>query len=71
MKIAHITCYEVIVPAKPGTVSSESINKPLHMLPVGAKAGWSVQFDQLSKIVLKLELDSGITGWGELYRSHN
>ena len=71
MKIAHITSYEVIVPAKPGMVASESINKPLHMLPVGAKAGWSVQFDQLSKIVLKLELDSGITGWGELYRSHN
>ncbi len=71
MKIAQITCYEVIVPAKPGTVASESINKPLHMLPVGAKAGWNVQFDQLSKILLKLELDSGITGWGELYRSHN
>ena len=71
MKIKHITTYEVVVPAKPGTVASESINKPLHMLPVGAKAGWSVQFDQLSKIILKLELDSGIIGWGELYRSHN
>ena len=41
------------------------------MLPVGAKAGWSVQFDQLSKIILKLELDNGVIGWGELYRSHN
>jgi len=71
MKIKHITTFEVIVPAKPGTVSSESINKPLHMLPVGAKAGWSVQFDQLSKIILKLELDNGVVGWGELYRSHN
>ncbi len=70
MKIKRITSYEVIVPAKPGTVSSESINKPLHMLPVGAKAGWNVQFDQLSKIVLKLELDSGVVGWGELYRDH-
>jgi len=71
MKIHHITCYEVKVPAKPGTVSSVSIDKPLHMLPVGAKAGWSVQFDQLSKIILRLELKNGITGWGELYRSHD
>jgi muconate cycloisomerase len=71
MRIEHITCYEVMVPAKPGTVDSESINKPLHQLPLGARAGWNVQFDQLSKIVLKLELDSGITGWGELYRSHH
>lgn len=71
MKINHIICYEVKVPAKPGTVSSESIDKPLHMLPVGAKSGWSVQFDQLSKIILKLELDNEVTGWGELYRGHN
>ena len=71
MKIARINTYEVIVPAKPGMVASESINKPLHMLPVGAKSGWSVQFDQLSKIVLRLELDNGIVGWGELYRSHD
>lgn len=41
------------------------------MLPVGAKPGWSVQFDQLSKIILKLELSNGVIGWGELYRSHN
>ncbi len=71
MKIDRITCHEVKVPAKPGTVSSESINKPLHMLPVGAKSGWSVQFDQLPKIILELELDGGLIGWGELYRSHD
>ncbi len=71
MIIDHITCYEVKVPARPGAVASESINKPLHMLPVGAKAAWEVQFDQLSKIILKLELDSGIIGWGELYRDHD
>ena len=71
MRIKQITCFEVKVPAKPGTVSSASINKPLHMLPVGAKAGWEVQFDQLTKVVLKLELDNGIVGWGELYRGHD
>jgi muconate cycloisomerase len=71
MKITRITTFEVIVPARPGMVASESVNKPLHMLPVGAKPGWSVQFDQLSKIILKLELSNGVIGWGELYRSHN
>lgn len=71
MKITRITCYEVKVPSNAGTVEGKGINKPLHKLPVGAKAGWTVQFDQLSKIILKLELESGIVGWGELYRSHN
>jgi len=39
MRIEHITCYEVMVPAKPGTVDSESINKPLHQLPPNYLAG--------------------------------
>ncbi|RYD90599.1 MAG: mandelate racemase, partial [Sphingobacteriales bacterium] len=71
MKITRITCFEVIVPAKEGTIESKGIHKPLHKLPVGAKAGWSLQFDQLSKLIIKLELASGIIGWGELYRGHN
>ncbi len=71
MKISRITCYEVIVPAKPGVVASASINKPLHKLPVGAKAGWSIQFDELPKLVVRLELADGLTGWGELYRNHD
>jgi muconate cycloisomerase len=71
LKIKHITCYEVVVPARPGAVASASIDKPLHMLPVGVKSGWSVQFDQLPKVIVRLELDNGIIGWGELYRSHN
>ena len=71
MKIARITCYEVIVPAHQGAIESKGIDKPLHKLPVGAKSGWSMQFDQLSKLVLKLELDSGLVGWGELYRGHD
>lgn len=71
MKISRITCYEVKVPAQPGAVEGKGINKPLHKLPIGAKSGWTVQFDQISKLLIKLELDSGIIGWGELYRSHN
>ncbi len=71
MKIIRFTCYEVKVPARPGTVESSGIGKPLHKLPVGAKSGWSVQFDQLPKLILKMELSNGIVGWGELYRDHN
>ena len=71
MKIKRITCFEVIVPAKPGVIESKGINKPLHKLPVGAQSGWSVQFDQLPKLILQLELDNGIMGWGELYRNHD
>ena len=71
MTIRKFTCFEVVVPARPGTIQSKTINKPLHKLPVGAQSAWSKQFDQLPKLILKMELDSGITGWGELYRDHD
>jgi len=71
MRIRSITAHEVKIPARPGVVQSKGIDKPLHKLPVGAKSGWSVQFDQLPKLVLKMELDNGVIGWGELYRDHN
>ena len=71
MKIQKITATEVVVPAREGVIESKGINKPLHKLPVGAKEGWSVQFDELPKVILKMELDNGVIGWGELYRSHD
>ena len=71
MKITKITCYEVIVPCHEGVIQSKGIHKPLHKLPVGAQSGWKFQFDEIPKLVVRLELDSGITGWGELYRGHN
>ena len=71
MKIKTFTCYEVIVPANEGVIESKGINKPLHKLPVGAKEGWSMQFDQLPKLILKMELSNGVIGWGELYRDHH
>ncbi|WP_341215989.1 mandelate racemase/muconate lactonizing enzyme family protein, partial [uncultured Wocania sp.] len=71
MKISRITCFEVIVPAHPGAIESKGFNKGLHKLPLGAKAGWNVQFDEVSKLIVQLELKNGIIGWGELYRSHN
>lgn len=63
--------FEVIVPAHDGVINSEELNKPLHMLPVGGKSGWSVQFDQLPKLILKMKLANGIIGIGEFYRDHN
>ncbi|WP_018626326.1 mandelate racemase/muconate lactonizing enzyme family protein [Niabella aurantiaca] len=71
MRVHKIVVYEVIVPAKQGTIDSGDVSRPLHKLPVDAKQGWSVQFDELSKLIIELQLDSGITGWGECYRNHN
>jgi muconate cycloisomerase len=71
MRIIKITAREVLVPTHPGSIESKGMHKPLHKLPVGTKDAWSVQFDELSKVLLKMELDEGIIGWGELYRDHN
>ena len=71
MKIVHIKLYEVIVPTHTGAIESKGLNKPLHKLPIGAKEGWSIQFDLVPKLLVQLELKNGITGWGELYRGHN
>lgn len=71
MKITRILCYEVIVPARKGSIESEGANKPLHKLEMGVQKAWSVQFDKVPKMVVKLELESGIMGWGELYRDHD
>jgi muconate cycloisomerase len=71
MKIISISANEVMVPTHPGAIESEGMNKPLHKLPVGTKDAWTVQFDELSKILVKLELEDGTIGWGELYRAHD
>jgi muconate cycloisomerase len=71
MKIIKITAFEVLVPTHPGAIESKGMNKPLHKLPVGNREAWSVQFDELSKILLRMDLEHGITGWGELYRDHD
>ena len=61
---------EVIVPANPGVINSESLAKPLHMLPVGGKASWSVQFDEPPKLIVRMTLKNGVVGIGEFYRDH-
>ncbi len=71
MKIIKITAHEVLVPTHPGAIESKGMNKPLHKAAVGGSAAWTIQFDEMSKIMLKMELEDGIIGWGELYRDHD
>ncbi|MFA9478475.1 mandelate racemase/muconate lactonizing enzyme family protein [Phycisphaerales bacterium AB-hyl4] len=68
--IRRIIVHEVKVPAKEGAVNHPSVDHPLHKITVAGQAAWSVQFDALSKVMLELELDSGIVGLGECYRDH-
>ena len=70
MKISKINLYEVVVPGKKGTIESSEINKPLHKLSQGTEMGWSIQFDELSKILISIELANGVIGWGECYRGN-
>ena len=69
MRIRRIVATEVVVPAHPGSIESASLHRPLHKLPVKGSRGWSVQFDQLPKIILRIELADGTVGLGETYRS--
>jgi muconate cycloisomerase len=41
------------------------------MLPVGGKRAWSVQFDELPKLILRMTLKDGTVGISEFYRDHN
>jgi muconate cycloisomerase len=71
MKITRIIATEVVVPAHEGAINSPEINRPLHKLAQGASSGWSIQFDQLPKLILELETEDGVIGLGECYRAHN
>ena len=71
MKIVRIAATEVIVPARPGAINSASLQRPLHKLALGARAGWSVQFDEVPKLILQMSLDNGIVALGECYRGHD
>ncbi len=71
MKILKITAHEVLVPAHPGAIESKGLNKPLHKSAVGGAEAWTIQFDEMTKIMLKMELEDGIIGYGELYRAHD
>ena len=61
----------VMVPTHPGSISSPGHEKPLHMLPSGGKSGWTMQFDELDKLIVRLQLADGAIGLGEFYRDAN
>lgn len=71
MKIKSFRFREVIVPAKKNAVNHPSLDRPLHKLPIAGKSGWSIQFDQVPKLLLEVELENGIVGLGEFYRGHD
>lgn len=68
MKITRITLDEVVVRARPDSVNSPEIDHALHMLPHGGRAAWSVQFDEIPKLILQIEAANGLVGVGEFYR---
>lgn len=72
-RIEKLKFTEVVVPAIPGAVSSAGVYKPLHTHPVASMAadGWSVQFDEMPKLILEMQLDNGVVGLGEFTRDHN
>lgn len=63
--------YEVIVPAWANAINHPSLNRPLHKLSIACREGWSIQFDQVAKLIVELELDNGVVGLGEFYRGHS
>ncbi len=68
MKIRRIHLDAVKVPARPDSINSPEFDKPLHMLAYGGKTEWSLQFDEIPKWIIRLELDDGTVGLGESYR---
>lgn len=70
-RIVRFRLTEVIVPAKAGAINHPDLDRPLHKLPVAGQAGWSMQFDALPKLLIELELDNGVVGFGECYRGHS
>lgn len=71
LRIRKLRFTEVVVPGRPGTINSPQLNKPLHKLAIGGQTGWSVQFDEVPKLILELSLENGVTGLGEFYRGHD
>lgn len=70
-RIAKFVFHEVMVAAKPGTINSEGVDRPLHKLAVGGRPGWSLQFDELPKLLCEMTLEDGTVGIGEFYRDHD
>jgi len=68
MKIKQIDLIPVIVPVREGTLHSKGLVRPLHMLKVGASKGWTKEFYELNKYIIRIRLDNGTEGIGESLR---
>lgn len=68
MKIEHVELIPMRVPAKPGAIHSPGRGTPLHMLAVGASRGWSREFDELPKYIIRIRTGDGHEGVGESLR---
>lgn len=71
MRLQRVTATEVVIPARPGTINSERLDRPLHKLEGKGQPAWSVQFDEIPKLLLRFEWEGGLTGLGECYRAHD
>jgi muconate cycloisomerase len=68
LRIGRIRLNEVRVRAHPDSINSPETDHPLHKLPLGASKAWTLQFDEVPKTIIRLELESGTVGIGECYR---
>lgn len=68
MIIRRILLDEVKVPAREDSINSPETDYALHKLPQGAKRGWTQQFNEISKTIIRVHLDNGVVGLGESYR---
>jgi muconate cycloisomerase len=71
MRITEIEKIQVRVPSRPDTVNSPEVRDPMHMLPLGGRGGWQLQFDEIYKYIYRVRTDEGIEGIGESYRAVN
>lgn len=71
MKLKRIIATEVVVPAREGSINSASLHRPLHKISNKGREAWTVQFDELPKLLLRLEWEGGLVGLGECYRDHD
>jgi len=68
VRITRIVLNEVVVPARPDSVNSRELDRPLHQLAYEGHRGFAVQFDEISKAVIRIYTDEDIIGLGESYR---
>ena len=68
MRIVRIQFDQVVVPSRPDSVNSPELIRPLHQLAFAGHRGFSVQFDEMHKTIIRLHLENGVVGLGESYR---